>query len=82
MAASMHAEASGSGSNSLDNSEGQALVDSKKRKRVSKKGSTASPSSSMTRAVVGDGNAVDEELEQQLVPSADECMKLAGVIRM
>lgn len=78
MAAGMVAESS----NSYSNSASMQGPGSQKRKREE---SEEKPSLSMTRMIVAQNNAastVQQELEQQLFPTADECSKLASVIRM
>ena len=55
---------------------------SQKRKRED---SGDQPSLSMSRMVVAENSAasaMQQELEQQLFPTSDECSKLASVIRM
>lgn len=77
---------SNSGSSMASTSQGQSL---KKRKRA--EGRNSIPLNKMTKAIVssegmsngaGSSSAVDEELEQQLLPTAEECSDLARVIKM
>lgn len=95
MAASLiqHGSSNSTGQNGVGNATASSSPGQtgKKRRRQGKSSSSGiGQTSSMTRALVNGENglsssnntAADEELEQQLEPTADECSKLAAVIRM
>lgn len=66
----------------LGSSSNNGTTGGQKRKRVKRESSSHA---SMTKMIDGSGNAQPSpsaELEQQLMPTAAECSKLASVIRM